>query len=210
MNDTASLRLRNQLRQKMKQKRQSLAPAQRERYNKQIQQYVYEYFAAHPSIQTVMSYFPIQNEAVPLPHKTHLPDEKISKTLLLPRVVSLDPPQLIAVPYRGEHPSQGTYTSWGIFEPFGSATMPYQIDCVLVPGLAFDTHGYRLGYGKGFYDRYLPLLRSDTVTIGIGYHFQLTRTTWPQPHDQKLDAFITEKGVIAFETFYKSFFEQKT
>lgn len=71
-----------------------------------------------------------------------------------------------------------------------------QIDLVLVPGVAFDEKGFRLGYGQGFYDRFLSRLPDQVKVIGLAYEFQVVDTVFPEPHDQALPAVITEQRVI--------------
>ena len=66
------------------------------------------------------------------------------------------------------------------------------IDWVLVPGVAFDTTGHRLGYGGGYYDRLLPQLRSDAVRIAGGYEIQLVDRVPAAPHDVPVQALATE------------------
>jgi 5-formyltetrahydrofolate cyclo-ligase len=51
----------------------------------------------------------------------------------------------------------------------GDIVFPLQLDCVLVPLLAFDERGYRVGYGKGFYDRYLARCKTDIITVGVSF-----------------------------------------
>jgi 5-formyltetrahydrofolate cyclo-ligase len=59
---------------------------------------------------------------------------------------------------------------WGISEPVTSVPVPEQtIDCVLLPLLAFDSHGNRVGYGKGCYDRLLVRCRKDVIKIGFSF-----------------------------------------
>ncbi len=59
---------------------------------------------------------------------------------------------------------------WGIPEPVGSESVePSETDLVLVPGLAFDRNGHRVGYGKGFYDRFLGKCRADCLKIGLSF-----------------------------------------
>lgn len=61
-----------------------------------------------------------------------------------------------------------TRNHWGIPEPeHGTAIQPREIDVVFVPLLAFDTRGNRVGYGKGFYDRFLNECRPDVLKIGL-------------------------------------------
>ena len=66
---------------------------------------------------------------------------------------------------------------------------------ILIPVLAFDKYKYRLGYGKGFYDRYLKKLkkRKKIITIGLAYSFQKVKKIPINKYDIKLDFIITEK-----------------
>jgi 5-formyltetrahydrofolate cyclo-ligase len=73
-------------------------------------------------------------------------------------------------------------------------------DILIVPLLAFDAEGARLGYGGGFYDRTLEQLRAVRPTIAVGFAFsaQRTRVLPVEPTDQPLDAIVTELGVMEF------------
>lgn len=90
-----------------------------------------------------------------------------------------------------------TTGAFGILEPPGNNPATWEeIDLVLVPGLAFDPKGHRLGFGKGYYDRVLPLLKKSALTIGLGYSFQLVEQVPAAGHDIPLKAVLTEKGFI--------------
>lgn len=72
--------------------------------------------------------------------------------------------------YRYESPAQLVLNSWGIPEPqFGEEITPAEIDLVLVPMLICDKKGHRVGYGKGFYDRFLKKCRPDCLFVGVNY-----------------------------------------
>lgn len=71
---------------------------------------------------------------------------------------------------------------------------PEQIDLVLVPGVVFDEEGYRIGFGKGYYDRFLPKL--SCPRIGLCYEFQVIEEVPHAPHDQRLDILVTEKRIM--------------
>jgi 5-formyltetrahydrofolate cyclo-ligase len=73
---------------------------------------------------------------------------------------------------------------------------PGEVDLVVTPGLAFDRRGHRLGYGGGFYDRYLARLRPETVRVGIGFAVQLVDRVPAGPDDQRVDLVVTEAGVV--------------
>ena len=86
---------------------------------------------------------------------------------------------------------------FGILEPIKSK--PKIPDLILVPILAFDKNKYRLGYGKGFYDRYLnKYLKKfkNIFTVGIAFSFQRHDNLPVNQKDVKLDYIITEKGIF--------------
>ena len=71
-----------------------------------------------------------------------------------------------------------------------------EIDIVIVPGVAFDERGARLGYGGGYFDRLLPLLREDCVRIGVAFDEQLIPEIPAQEHDEHVDIVVTPTRVI--------------
>jgi 5-formyltetrahydrofolate cyclo-ligase len=76
---------------------------------------------------------------------------------------------------------------------------PDQLDCIFVPGLAFDEKGMRLGRGSGFYDRFLGEVSTDTPRFGLMFAGQRVPCLPREPHDQALPAVITEDGVAWFK-----------
>ena len=90
---------------------------------------------------------------------------------------------------------QGTF---GILEPGPSceAYDPHAVDVIVVPGVVFDLHGKRVGYGKGFYDKALHQLEGQGRLVGFCYDFQLVDDITHEPHDVQMDLLITEKRVI--------------
>lgn len=84
---------------------------------------------------------------------------------------------------------------FGITEPAGTATlMP---DIILVPLLAFDAKGHRLGYGAGFYDRTIARLKKQksVQAIGLAYEMQLYKTLPAEDNDVKMDMIITDRNI---------------
>ncbi len=76
---------------------------------------------------------------------------------------------------------------------------PAQIDVILLPGLAFDRAGNRLGRGAGFYDRYISALKDaghNPTLIGVCYHAQIVDSVPTEPHDHRVDRVITELGPL--------------
>lgn len=84
---------------------------------------------------------------------------------------------------------------FGIMEPVdNNANREYSIDLMIVPGIAFDRKGNRLGRGKGFYDRLLS--ESNFPCIGICYPFQLLDQIPTEPFDKKMNGIITSEEFI--------------
>lgn len=86
-------------------------------------------------------------------------------------------------------------SAYGIDEPLGTAIPADEIDVVLVPGVAFDRSGGRLGNGAGYYDRFLPRLRPGTPTVGVCFSVQLVDAVPLEPWDVRLGLVVSERGV---------------
>lgn len=113
------------------------------------------------------------------------------KRFFLPRVngVNLD-----ILPYDESRLELG---SFHIEEPTGNETVsPEEIDLIVVPAVAYDRRGNRLGRGKGFYDRLLAEARA--TKIGVGYEFQLLDELPAEPHDVPMDYVITQTLTLKF------------
>ncbi len=111
------------------------------------------------------------------------------KNFYLPRVngVNLD-----ILPYDETRLELG---SFHIEEPTGNDTInPDEVEVIIVPAVAYDHQGNRLGRGKGFYDRLLG--STHATTIGIGYDFQLLDSLPVEEHDVPMDMVITQNTVI--------------
>ena len=81
--------------------------------------------------------------------------------------------------------------SYGILEPVGEPFTNYHdIDVAIIPGMAFDLAGNRMGRGKGFYDRLLPKL-ADARKIGICFSFQLLEHIPTEAHDCPMDIIVS-------------------
>jgi 5-formyltetrahydrofolate cyclo-ligase len=85
---------------------------------------------------------------------------------------------------------------FGFAEPPSDAPCAHEgLDAIVVPALALDPAGVRLGYGAGFYDRTLAVIRSETpglVTIGVAFEFQYVSELPVLPHDQRVGLIVTD------------------
>lgn len=89
--------------------------------------------------------------------------------------------------------------TWGILEPAPDRLRPVdpaELDLVIVPGVAFDFKGNRLGYGGGFYDRFLPCTRPDTVYLAPAFELQIRPEVYPDLHDCPMHLVATEERMI--------------
>ena len=88
---------------------------------------------------------------------------------------------------------------WGIPEPLGGITInPKQIEVVFVPLLVFDQQGHRVGYGKGYYDRFLDQCSESTLKVGLTFFDPVTKIEDIETHDISLDFALTPERIYAF------------
>lgn len=111
--------------------------------------------------------------------------EKGNPEMKLAEIDSLDE---LEVDYYGILSPKADHPRWGTIR---------DVDAVIVPGVAFDTKGYRVGYGAGFYDRFLADDPS-VFKLAIGYALQLTDSVPKDDHDIPVDALVTEMGIRRF------------
>ncbi len=116
-----------------------------------------------------------------------LTDKKI---LIMPRVdKEMQQLQL----HRVHHMDELVAGQWGIREPQIDAeiVMPNMIDFILVPGVAFDRAGFRIGYGKGFYDKLLLAVNPASTRLSAAFDGQIIDAVPNEVHDQRVDIIIT-------------------
>ena len=91
---------------------------------------------------------------------------------------------------------------YAILEPLsGDIINPGEIDVILMPLLAFDKQGHRVGYGKGFYDRYLSKCRDTVIKIGLSYFDPVEEIKDVSGHDIKMDYCVTPNEIFEFNVF---------
>lgn len=136
--------------------------------------------------QTVLLYYPIRNEVSLLPLFKKYKNKKV---LLLPVTHRK---YIDACPYLGN-----ALMKRGKFNIPEPQTEPYKkpIDLILVPGVAFDREGNRLGRGGGYYDKFLRS-QHHAVTIGVGYDFQIVDEVPIERNDIRVKYIITPTQTI--------------
>ena len=117
------------------------------------------------------------------------------KSIALPRIVD---GQIEPRSWRPGDPLEPT--GFGAMEPATGRTLnTSEIDVVVTPGVAFDLHGYRIGYGGGFYDRLFTSLGESATRVGIGFEIQLVEGTLPRGRfDLPIEILVTQERTIRF------------
>lgn len=143
----------------------------------------------HPRImaaKTVLLYYPLPDEVDVRPLLDLLVQQ--GKQVILPKVVSDS--DLTLHPYKSNEDLEPG--AFGIMEPTSTEISPDDIEdtaVAIIPGMAFDTKGHRLGRGKGYYDRLLSRL-PYIYKIGICFYFQLMESIPTDRHDIVMDEII--------------------
>jgi 5-formyltetrahydrofolate cyclo-ligase len=140
------------------------------------------------SSQVILAYMPMRTE-VDLQSLLAL---ESSKKWLLPRILPAEGNKMDFHVYDPQHLERHAY---GMLEPAAeSPVVPAEeIQLALVPGLAFDRHGWRLGYGGGYFDRFLGLFRG--ISLGITFIALLFDNLPHQAHDMPMDYIVSEASI---------------
>jgi 5-formyltetrahydrofolate cyclo-ligase len=149
--------------------------------------------AAGPGV-IVSGYSPLKSEINPLPLLRRLAEPGTG--LALPVVVGRGQPLVMRAWSFGAPLNAGV---WGIREPPADAAEVFP-DILIVPLLAFDRAGNRIGYGAGYYDRTIARLRAmkPMTAIGIAFAAQQVAAVPATSRDARLDLVLTERGVVDF------------
>jgi 5-formyltetrahydrofolate cyclo-ligase len=149
-----------------------------------------------PAGACVSGYSPLKSEISPVPLMRRLADA--GAQLALPAIAGRGHPLIMRSWAFGVRLGTG---QWGIREPKPEAPEVFP-DFLIVPLLAFDRAGYRLGYGAGYYDMTIARLRKmkRIVAMGVAFAAQEIETVPKNSFDQKLDFVLTEREVIDLRT----------
>lgn len=118
----------------------------------------------------------------------------LGKRVVFPRI---DNGQMVFIEVRSQRDFRlGTF---GVLEPVGTKVVSVDcVDLIIVPGVAFDRSGFRIGFGKGFYDQALENRPLSCRLAGLGYAFQLEDSIPREAHDVSLDWLVTDQEVLCF------------
>ena len=178
-------------------KRLSLTQAKVNSASKKILEKLTE-LQEYKKAKTILLYHPIQNEpdTTPLLSNAKSPTNKASKkTFALIRICGKT--NRIHL-HKIENLNDLKTGKFNIKEPHTHHPViaKRNIDIAIIPGIAFDKNGNRIGYGKGYFDRLLKGLSTKCIKIALAYDFQILDNVPAEKHDQKVDFILTEKETI--------------
>ena len=185
---------RENLRTETLQRREQLAPTVRATRSRQIVNAVIEWIQGNQDFDSVMLYLSMKSEV-----ETDILLEYLLREGKQVCAPMIDTQQRQLIPRRIQNiKTHLVRHSYGMLEPHAACPIvPHaHLQLIVVPGIAFDGKGYRLGYGKGFYDRFLPQC-PQAVAIGLAYQVQLVADTFPQPWDMPVHHIFTERGEVS-------------
>lgn len=169
--------------------------------NESLQQEFLDFITSFQFPNRIMSFQPIVERREVHMSFIHETLESLGHQLCFPRVEN----EHDMVAYQVQSNDSLLTSAWGIQEPNPQTCQKVSItdiDLVIIPLLAFDANGNRVGYGKGFYDRFLQDCRPNTLKIGICLDEPVQRIDDVEAHDIPLDLCISPIGLHLFEGFY--------
>lgn len=186
--------MKSELRMRVLNARKSMSEEELSQKSRKIGQALFE-LPSFKAAQTIMFYIDFRNEVqtgemikevLRQGKRVVIPITDVKNTRLIPSELK-------------DFPGDLTSGTWGILEPKADCVRPIdinEIDFVIVPGVSFDEKGNRLGYGGGFYDRFLPQTKEGTIYCALAFEMQIKEEVYPEVHDQLVHYVITEERVI--------------
>ena len=188
--------LKKELRKLFREKRKALAAAEKAKLDDLL--LIQFQTVELPVLNTVFSYWPIEENKEPNTNlfTDFLEFRSPGLQLVYPRIDSTTGTmEGILV----DADTLFNRNHFNVYEPEnGEVINPTDIDLVIVPLLAFDQHGYRVGYGKGYYDKFLAECREDCIKAGFSYFESVGSIDDCHDFDVPLDLCITPQAVYVF------------
>jgi len=191
--------LKAALRKEMLQKRLQYTAAEVDALSQRIRDQFFSFFSLS-EIKTLHIFLPITRyNEINTWYIIHQLQQDYPGIALVVPVTNLQ--ELTLSHYRFTSATELIENKWGISEPLAAEPITETaIDLVIIPLLGFDKQGHRIGYGKGFYDRFLHLCRPDVLKIGISLEPPLAEITDVHAGDVLLDYAITPEEVYVFRS----------
>lgn len=183
-----------QLRQQLRLKRRRLSQRELHRREQQLCRHLLK-LPALINAQHIAAYWPANGEISPVSALKAW--QQAGKNIYLPKILPAQ--QMQFIPYSAQ--TALLKNRYGIYEPQSRQRIsPMQLDAVLVPLLAFDKQGNRLGMGGGYYDRAFAFMqqpwRKRPILIGVAHDFQEMTQLNSDPWDVPLSMIVSNKGVL--------------
>lgn len=179
--------MKNQLKELVLEKRNSLLKEKILEKNEKIHDNLFG-LEQYKNSKTIMFFVSFNSEV-----DTHgmIKDALKNKTVVVPKVMQHEIEPSVIIDLDNLMPAK-----FGILEPIELMKIAYKnIDLVLVPGIVFDREGHRIGYGFGYYDKFLAKV-PKAVKIGLAFDFQVVDKIPKETHDVPVDLIVTEEGVV--------------
>ncbi|MDP3765419.1 MAG: 5-formyltetrahydrofolate cyclo-ligase [Nanoarchaeota archaeon] len=179
--------MKNQLKELILKKRKSLPKEEIIEKSKKIENNLFN-LKQYKNSKTIVFFVSFNSEV----HTHEMIRKSLkNKTIIVPKVVhhKLEPSVIIDF----DNLIQGKF---GILEPIETMKIAYKnIDLVLVPGIVFDKEGHRIGYGFGYYDKFLAKV-TKAIKVGMAFDFQVVEKIPKEMHDVPVDLVVTEERVV--------------
>ncbi|WP_422355911.1 5-formyltetrahydrofolate cyclo-ligase [Roseivirga pacifica] len=177
-------------------KRKLLTPNEYKRRCSVIEQQFLQFLSAHPELKNIHIFLSMESQK-------EVNTWGIFEHLLLSKGHKVYAPKTRKKPVLSHHlmhsKTELSVNKWGISEPTNNDTFEAStFDLVLVPLLCFDTKGYRIGYGGGFYDKFLSECRPDCLKLGVSLAPPLDNLDYVEPHDIPLNMVLSHLGFDKF------------
>ena len=179
--------MKNQLKESILEKRNSLAKQEIVEKSKKIQDKLFN-LEQYKKLKIIMFFVSFNNEV-----NTHnmIRNALKNKTVIVPKVERHEIEPSVIIDFDNLVPAK-----FGILEPIETMKIAYKnIDLVLVPGIVFDKEGHRIGYGYGYYDRFLRKV-PKAIKIGLAFDFQVIDKIPREMHDVAVNLIVTEEKVV--------------
>ena len=182
--------MKKQLKESILEKRNSLSKEEILEKSNKIKNNLFS-FNQYKKAKTIMFFVSFNSEV-----NTHemIKDALKSKTVVVPKVVNHEIEPSIIIDFESL-----VHGKFGVLEPIETMRVAYKnIELVLVPGIVFDKRGHRIGYGYGYYDKFLKKV-PKAFKIGLAFDFQVIDKIPKEQYDMPVDLIITEERVIKCE-----------
>lgn len=185
---------KEEIRKSVLAKRNALKKKEHTKKSKQIMERLFD-FANFLEAKTVLFYLSTKSEVAT--------DDMIQRALDHKKAVAVplvDTQENDIIPYKMEDLEQDITVGYrGIREPIVSRCKQVPVvyvNLAIIPGIAFDERGGRIGHGTGFYDKLIPKLDATTRKVALAFECQIVPQIPMEPHDRYIDIIITEKRTI--------------